>query len=127
MKKLFVGIDDSKINRAIFEEAASIMDMDVITAENGLEGLDKINTAIEGGKTPEVVMVDIHMPVMNGLDFIKKFKENPITKYIPVIVLTTEVSLEPKMLAKDYGAAGWIIKPLGPEEIVKVIQKFLQI
>jgi two-component system chemotaxis response regulator CheY len=125
MKKLLVGIDDSNINLLLFEETARIMDLDIITASNGQEGLDRVNKTIAEGRKPDIIIVDIHMPVMDGLQFLKHIKEDPKTKYIPVLVLTTEVALEPKTLAKDYGAAGWLIKPFSPDELKQVLIKFI--
>ena len=125
MKKLLFGADDSKINRTIIEEAAKFLDMDTVVAEDGKIALDKLNELIKSGRKPDIIFTDIHMPNMNGLDFMKAVKAIEAVKYIPIIVLTTETALEPKMLAKDMGAAGWIIKPMSPEDVAKVVKKFL--
>ena len=126
MKKLLVGIDDSKVNIAIYEQAAEIFGADIITAENGRIALDKIMETIKQGRVPDLVFVDINMPIMDGLEFIEEAKKNSETKYIPVIVITTEREMEKKIKGKNLGAAGWIVKPVSPEMVVTIAKKFLR-
>ncbi len=127
MKKIvFAGIDDSKMNRMIFEETATILQGDVIIATDGVDGYNQIISAVESNIIPDVIITDINMPNMSGIELIAKLKATTITKYIPILVLTTETDYNVKMQGKDLGAAGWITKPLDPEEIAKVILKFLR-
>ncbi|HLE10721.1 MAG: hypothetical protein A2504_02580 [Bdellovibrionales bacterium RIFOXYD12_FULL_39_22] len=125
-KITFAGIDDSKMNRMIFEETATILKADVIIASDGLDGLNQIINSVEANIIPDVIITDINMPNMNGIELIAKLKSNPATKYIPILVLTTETDFNVKMQGKNLGAAGWITKPLDPEEIAKIILKFLK-
>lgn len=126
MKKILVAIDDSLVNREIFKEAARQLDMDLICAENGQVGYDKVCSSIIDGNTPNMVITDIHMPVMNGVEFIKKLKTGYNTRYIPIVVLTTEKDEETKTQCKNLGATGWINKPLTPGQIVAVVKKFVK-
>ncbi|MBF0364341.1 MAG: response regulator [Oligoflexia bacterium] len=79
-KKLFVGVDDSLVNREIFKEAARLCEMDVVTSENGQLAFERIQDIMAEGKIPELIITDIHMPVMNGVEFIQKIKNTPATK-----------------------------------------------
>ncbi|MBF0301302.1 MAG: response regulator [Oligoflexia bacterium] len=127
MKKTMVGIDDSNVNREIFKEAANKLGMDVVIGNDGIDGFEKIISSIEKKKIPDIIITDINMPRMNGIDLIAKLKGNSSTKYIPILVLTTEKDDETKTKCKELGAAGWIKKPLSPEEITIVIKKFMKI
>lgn len=125
MKKTLAGIDDSKVNQAIFEEAARLLDINAVIAEDGQDGFDKIMKSINEGMKPNIIVTDINMPKMNGLELIKKLKENQSTKYIPILVLTTEKDEELKSQARKLGAAGWITKPLSADEVGNIAKKFL--
>ena len=128
MKKIVLaGIDDSKMNRMIFEETAVLLEADVIIGEDGIDGYDKIMKGVKEGKTPDVIITDINMPNMNGIELIAKLKETIETKYIPILVLTTETDYNIKIQGKDLGAAGWITKPLDPNEIARIVEKFLKL
>jgi len=128
MSNIFmVGVDDSKINRLIYEEAAKLVAAECLLAEDGQDALNKINEVVKTGHIPTIIFTDIHMPNMNGIELIEKLKANPKTKFIPIIVLTTERDYEIKIQGKNFGAAGWITKPLSPDEIASVIKKFLKI
>ena len=124
---LIAYADDSAINRCIMEEAAKKIGVDLILGENGQILFDLLMSNLEkNGRRPDIIFSDINMPVMNGLEMIKKIKENEKMKYIPLIVLTTESSLETKIKGKELGIAGWIIKPLEPNEIISIIKKFIK-
>ncbi len=127
MSKLFAGIDDSKVNRTIFEETAKLLELECLTAENGVVALQKITETVENGVSPEIIVTDINMPEMDGIELIGKLKEHPKTKYIPIIVLSTESDYQIKIQSKNLGAAGWLTKPFSPEELAEVIKKFLRL
>lgn len=127
MNKLIIGIDDSKVNLAIYEQAAELLNVDIITAENGQIALDKIMESISKGRVPDLIFADINMPIMDGLEFIEEAKKNSETKYISIVVITTEREMEKKIKGKNLGAAGWIIKPVSPDMVAKIAKKFLRI
>lgn len=127
MKKLIVGVDDSMINRVLMEEVAKILDTDVITSEDGAKAFDAIVKSVEEGRVPDIIITDIHMPNVSGLDLIKKLKADSRTKYIPIFALTTETDFKKKQLGKDLGASGWLQKPLSPTEVANVIKMFLRL
>jgi len=69
-------------------------------------------------------IVDINMPQMDGITFIKKFREND--KFTPIVVLTTEAEEEKIQEGKKAGASGWMIKPFKAEQLQSVVHKFLR-
>ena len=122
-----VGVDDSKVNQIIFEETAKLLDADVIIGVNGKDGLNKIKASAQNGRIPNIIITDINMPEMNGVELIRNIKMDEKLKYIPVLVLSTETDASISSAVKEYGAAGWMKKPLAPEEIVKVVKRFFKV
>ena len=111
-RPLVLVVEDQEINRdvlcMILED-----DYDVITAENGREGLDKI---IEYQDKLSIILLDLMMPVMDGFEVLEEMGRDPELKKIPVIVLTAEVEAELKAL--QMGAADFITKPFDVHEII---------
>ena len=92
----------------------------VIIADDGLEAVEKTKKEL-----PALVMLDVHMPKMDGLKACKEIKSNQITKSVPVIMLTVEGSLAEIQQAIDYGAKTYLTKPSSREEILKVVKSIL--
>ena len=72
-----------------------------------------------------MILSDINMPVMDGLTFIRNVKKTSC-KFIPILVLTTESQASKKAEGKAAGAAGWLVKPFQPEQLVAVVKKFIR-
>lgn len=119
-------VDDSRTVRMSMEYLLKNSGYEVFTADDGLDGLNKLNERVTSGKKPDLIITDINMPNMGGLDFTKKVKENMTTKFIPVLVLTTESQENMKMEGKKAGAAGWIVKPYQPEQLIGVVKRFVK-
>jgi two-component system chemotaxis response regulator CheY len=108
-------IDDSSVMRKIVERSLRQAGLDiseVIEAGNGLEAL----TALES-KKPDLILSDINMPTMNGLEFVKRLQHVPGMKDVPVVMITTEASESHVVEALSYGAKGYIRKPFTPEQV----------
>lgn len=74
---------------------------------------------------PSLIMLDIHMPEVNGIEVLKKIKEDKIIKNIPVIMLTVDGSPEEINTSISYGANSYILKPAKKEEILRVVKSIL--
>lgn len=72
-----------------------------------------------------MIISDVNMPVMNGIEFLKSVKKTP-DRFIPAIVLTTEREERLKQQGREAGAAGWLVKPFQPSVLVKVVRKFVR-
>ncbi|MFH1618639.1 MAG: response regulator [bacterium] len=92
----------------------------VITAENGLEGVKKAKELL-----PSLVLADIHMPVMDGLEACRQIKSDETTKNIPVVMLTVAGQMSEIQKAMMYGAKTYVTKPCPREQILKVIEDIL--
>ncbi len=118
MTKTILTIDDSASIRQMVAMTLKGAGFSVLEAGNGLEGYDTATT-----HAVNAVVTDLNMPVMNGLEFLRKFREHPAGKGIPVILLTTESDDELKRQARESGATGWIVKPFKQDQLLAVIRK----
>lgn len=122
--KNILTVDDSPTVRTSVEFALKGLGHAVLHAENGKEALDKYNELKSKGETVSLCLVDVNMPVMDGITFVKEFRQ--IDKFTPVVMLTTESSDSKIEEGKQAGASGWMVKPFSPEELVKIVNKFVR-
>lgn len=92
----------------------------VLKAENGLQAVEMARKEL-----PALVMLDIHMPVMDGLKACKEIKADKVTRTIPVVMLTVEGSINEIQQAISYGAKTYITKPSSKSEILKVVKSII--
>ncbi|MGN6158362.1 MAG: response regulator [Devosia sp.] len=118
MSKTILTIDDSASVRQMIVLTLSGVGHNVIEAGNGADGYSK---AV--GQPVDAILTDLNMPVMNGIEFIKKYRQHPMSKGVPIIFLTTESDDALKAEAKAAGATGWIVKPFKQDQLVAVIKK----
>jgi two-component system chemotaxis response regulator CheY len=118
MTKTILTIDDSASIRQMVALTLTAAGHEVIEAGNGADGYTK---AI--AQPVHAVITDLNMPVMNGIEFIRKYRQHPASKGVPIILLTTESDETLKAEAKAAGATGWIVKPFKQDQLVAVIKK----
>ncbi len=93
----------------------------VIEANNGEEALGYLGTS----DLPDLLLLDLNMPKMNGLEFLKMLRNSEHLKYLPTVVLTTSVNDKDLKTAYSLGVAGYIVKPLKYEDYVTKIAALL--
>jgi two-component system chemotaxis response regulator CheY len=93
----------------------------VETANDGLQALNKI----KAGTTPDLIIIDISMPNMDGLELIRNIKGLVRFRFKPIIVLYTETQAAKRNEARKLGATGWMVKPVDAKSLVEVIKKLL--
>jgi len=111
--------DDSSTMRALIKKTIRLSGFQVknfYEASNGKEGLEILSK-----NWIDLVLIDINMPEMNGIEFLKNIKSNELHKNIPVVMITTEGSDLKVEEAFSYGAGGYIKKPFTPEAIKKTL------
>ena len=118
MKRILV-VDDSATVRRQVRLALSGHPFDVIEASDGVEGAETINASADLA----VVILDINMPRMNGLEMLALIKRVPKNGALPVLMLTIEAQNELIQRAKASGANGWIVKPFKPEMLLAAMRK----
>ncbi len=118
MSKTILTIDDSASIRQMVAMTLKSAGHTVLEAGNGAEGYD-----VATGNTVHAVITDLNMPVMNGIEFIRKYRTHASSKGVPIILLTTESDETLKAEAKAAGATGWIVKPFKQDQLLAVIKK----
>ncbi len=122
--KYIMAIDDSPTIRASVAFSLKQLEYDIEQAENGKDALEKISRLKDGGNEIALCIVDVNMPQMDGISFLKEFKKSD--RFTPVLFLTTESEEEMIRQGKDHGASGWIVKPFQTEELVRVATKLIR-
>lgn len=120
MANTILLIDDSPTLRAVLGTMLKAHGYLVIEAENGHTAMALIHR-----NDFDIVLCDINMPVMDGITFIKTFKQEPQMLNKPVLVLTTENTAKIKQEARNAGASGWMVKPYKDKSILEAIEKLL--
>jgi two-component system chemotaxis response regulator CheY len=116
--KTVLVVDDSETIRSQVARALQTAGFDVLEAGDGAEGLEQLaNNEIA------LVILDVNMPILNGIEMLTKVRANPRTANIPVLMLTTEVHQTMIQRGRDAGASGWIIKPVKVEHLVSAVNK----
>ena len=123
MKHIMV-IDDSPTIRTSVEYAIRDLGHKITQAEDGVDALDKVKGIKEKGDDVILCLVDINMPEMDGITFIKEFRK--IDKFTPLLVLTTESEESKITEGKKAGASGWVVKPFQPENLVKTVSSLIR-
>lgn len=114
-------VEDDIFMMKLYSNVFSLEGFDVTTAVNGAEGLLQVYKEI-----PEVMLVDIMMPEMNGIELLVKIKSDPITKNIPVLMLTNLAGKTEADTAIQKGALKYIVKSEhDPKEVVEIVKEVL--
>ena len=111
-------IDDDSAILLITSSILNGLGYEVTTASDGKEGLDRLNES----SSPDVVLVDWNMPVMNGLEFVKAVRSNAKYDGLPIIMVTTELEMSQLALTFDAGVSEYIMKPFAPIMIQEKLQ-----
>jgi two-component system chemotaxis response regulator CheY len=116
MKSVFL-VDDSATMLMSLKSTLEISGFKVDTASDGEQAMGKLR----GGLKPDLIITDINMPKMDGIALIKEARK--LLRFTPILALTTESQQLKRDEAKKNGATGWLVKPLGGAELVKVIKQ----
>jgi CheY-like chemotaxis protein len=121
--KSILLIDDDQDDKYFFAKALEELEINVElqTAEDGVDAFEKLNH-----KIPDLILLDLNMPRMNGMMFLKLLKQAKHLKNIPVIIYTTHVNIFEEIEAKKLGAYGVFIKPAEFSKTVQTISDILQ-
>lgn len=118
MAKIALTVDDSKTIREMVAFTLKNEGFEVIEAEDGKHAI-----SVLGGREVNLIITDLNMPNMDGLELIRNLRADPKYKFTPILMLTTEGDANKKQQGKDAGATGWIVKPFNPEKLIQVVNK----
>ncbi|WP_027395020.1 response regulator [Aquimarina latercula] len=118
-------IEDDEIERMKFTRVLQKNNYDckLQEATNGEEAVEILN---DDTRTPDLVLLDLNMPKMNGIEFLKSLKSNQKLKYIPVIILSTSNNHQDLKRCYEEGIAGYLVKPLKYEDYVEKIKSLIE-
>ncbi len=119
MTHTILVVDDSGTVRQQVSTVLKQAGFEMAQAADGVEGL----ALIESNRNIKLVICDVNMPVMNGLEMVEKIKSKPENKDLPILMLTTEGQLSMIKRAKEAGAVGWIVKPFKADQLVQTAKK----
>ncbi len=120
MKKVLV-VDDSAAFSLMLQKALLMRgEFQVDTAKNGQEALDQIKIEL-----PELIMLDIEMPIMGGIEFLEHIRKDETFKTIPVIIMTSNKSKEVIQKAVSLGVSDYVLKPTNIQVLYEKITKVI--
>lgn len=119
--KTILAVDDSVSLRQMTSMVLSGAGYNVIEAVDGADALAKLN-----GMPVDMVLTDLNMPNMDGLELTRKLRSTAQYKFVPIVLLTTESHGEKKQEGKAAGATAWIVKPFDPDQLLAVVKKVLR-
>lgn len=119
MSKNILIIDDSAAQRKVVRLALESKGYQIIEAENGQEGLNKLTSDLN------LIVCDVNMPVMDGIEFVTQIKQNPDYKFLPIIMLTTESQEAMREKGMELGVRAWLNKPFSMEQLLDATNRLM--
>ena len=121
MAKTILLADDSKSIRAVIATVLKVAGYNIIEANDGKEGLDILTS----GKSVDMVITDLNMPNMNGIEFIWEIRKLPDHVFTPICMLTTESEQSRLEKGESMSTDAWINKPIQPVKVLTIVQNIL--
>ena len=118
--KTILTVDDSATVRQMIGLVLRGAGYEVLEAVDGVDALAKLK-----GQELNLILTDLNMPNMDGLEFTRRVRALADYKFVPVVLLTTESQPEKKQEGKAAGATAWIVKPFNPDQLLAVVKKVI--
>lgn len=120
MPRTVLVVDDSLTVRQMVVFTLKQAGFEVLEASNGQDALDRLGSA-----RVDLVIADLNMPKMDGISMIRALRSRPVSKYTPVVMLTTESQESKRQEGRAAGATAWMVKPFHPDKLLSVIGRVL--
>jgi two-component system chemotaxis response regulator CheY len=121
MASTILLVDDSATILMSMEAILHKAGFTVAKASSGEEAVTKL----QSGLKPNLIITDIHMPGISGIDLIRKVRVMSGLQFIPILVVTTESQQAKRDEARAAKATGWLVKPVQPDDLLKVVKQIL--
>jgi len=121
MAMTILVVDDSVTMVLSLKTTLAMSGFVVETAGNGQEALKRLQSGVK----PNLIITDINMPVMGGMELIKNVRAMAAFRFVPILTLTTESEASKRDEGKRAGATGWLVKPVSGNDLISVIKKVL--
>ena len=116
--KRILHIEDNAFNRKIVRTLLARTSYQLAEASDGVNGLDAARAA-----PPDLVLVDIQLPQMSGLEVTRELRADPRTAHVPIVVITSFALSGDDQRAKEAGASDYVAKPYSPRELLAIIRR----
>jgi two-component system chemotaxis response regulator CheY len=124
MAKMIFLIDDSLTMLMSLKGRLEMAGFHVEIAEDGVQAMEKLSTGLK----PNLIITDINMPNMNGVEFLKQARNLPNCRFVPILMLTVlDMAMEKREEVRKIGATGWLVKPIGDTDLLDMIRLVLPI
>lgn len=117
-------IEDDTIEVMKFKRALSKLGLDH-KLQNAVNGEDALKILEQKDRLPNIILLDLNMPKINGIEFLTMLKKDEVLKYIPTVILSTSNNKKDLLECYKIGIAGYVLKPLKYEDYVSKIEKLL--
>jgi two-component system chemotaxis response regulator CheY len=121
MAKTVMIVDDSTTTLMSLKNTLEISGFAVVPATDGVKALE----TLQRGPKPDLIITDINMPRMGGIEFIANVRKMPTLRFVPILALTTETQQGKRDEAKKLGASGWLLKPVSGSDLTRIIKQVL--
>ena len=121
MPKTILVVDDSKAILSIIRTVLDVAGYDVLTAADGVEGM----ALLKSGKQVDIIVTDLNMPNMDGIEFIWEIRKLPDHVFTPICMLTTESEQSKLIEGESISIDAWIKKPIQPVHVLNIVSKIV--
>lgn len=119
--KTIVIVDDFENTRKVVEYTLKTVEHESLMAENGEEALKHFD-----GRNIDLLITDLNMPIMDGVELVKRVRQMDKYKFIPILMLTTERNPDKMKQADEVKVTSWVQKPFDFERFLKIVKKCLK-
>lgn len=123
MKRNILIVDDSESIRELVGNSLENAGYNVLKGINGKDGVEVLKGYDD---TVSLIITDLFMPEMDGIDLIKEVRKDDVYQFVPILMLTTESQAEKKLEGKRAGATGWMVKPFEEDKLLRIVKKVLR-
>ena len=120
MLKSILIVDDAAVVRHVVSLALKKSGFEVVQAVNGKDALDKLRDS-----RVEMVITDLNMPVMDGIELIRQMRQTAKYRFMPILMLTTVSQEEKRLEGQRAGASAWIFKPFHATQLLEAVRRFV--
>ena len=121
MSKKILMVEDTEDNRQILRDLFESTDYELLEAVDGAAGIEMAST-----HKPDLILMDIQLPVLDGYETTRRLKSNPETRHIPIIAVTSYALSDDEAKARAAGCDGYVTKPFSPRQLLAKVREFLE-
>jgi two-component system chemotaxis response regulator CheY len=116
-----IAVEDSASTLRMIVDTLKTAGHTVMEAENGAEALEVLS-----GKTVDLIITDINMPHMDGVELTQELRRLPNFKFTPILMLTIETAVHKRLKGKEAGATAWLVKPFDSQKLTTIVAKLIR-